>query len=152
MPSLLIHNISDRDNVISRPFAYTIGGIKIRPGKSAWVPEESIDVKTKQLHGKCIWIGGLPEHLLKKAKAEAKPSSMGREAVASYLEARTIEELKVLNAAITPSFTIGATAPKRRYVFSILAACFSEEVSLDPASYFWLGRWEILPNGDYREL
>lgn len=152
MANVLIHNVSDRENIASQPLAFTIGGISIRPGKSAWVPVESIDLKTKQLHGKCIWIGDLPDHLLKKIKKEAQVSSMDREAVGSYLNARSLEELKKLNNALTPPFMISPTAPKRRYVFSILAACFSDEKELDPASFFWLGRWKKLSSGDYQEI
>ena len=47
MANVLIHNVSDRDNIASQPLAFTVGGINIRPGKSAWIPEESIDLKTR---------------------------------------------------------------------------------------------------------
>lgn len=152
MASQLVHNISNMRRTSVSPQAFTIGQIVIRPGKHAWIPEESLNSKIRALHGRAIWIGNLPIHLIEKPLAPApEPTSMDREQVSSYLKGLSLEELQELNKSVTPSFTFSETAPKRRYVYRLTAACFSEDIMLEPSAFFWLGRWTKASNGDYVE-
>ena len=145
-----VHNIS---HITSRqPMAVNIGLLKIRPGKCAEIPDESINAKTTALHGVTIWIGNqLPPALREKAIQLPKASSMGPEQVSSYLMAQSLENLQSLLQGVTPAVTVKANAPHRRYVYTLRAICFSDEHQLDPELFSWLGRWERLGNGDYRE-
>ena len=146
-----VYNISDRTGL--KPIAVNIGLIKIRPGKFKDVPSESINSKTQMLHGKLIWIGSnLPKQLEKKAPLQKKVLCMEREQISSYLQGQTIEYLIELTKATTPALKVVADAPFRRYVYALTAACCSSEYILDPESFFWLGKWNKLPNGDYQEI
>lgn len=152
MDRVIVHNISNRDYVPVNATAITIGHIKIRPGKHAFVPVASINTKAEQLHGKLIWIGSLPSSLLKSNKKSSAPaSSMGREEAKSFLSTEPLENLKNMLNGVTPKIEIASSAPHRRYVYSTLAACFSDKYDLDPERFFWLGRWKKLSNGDYIE-
>ena len=153
MDNIVVHNISDRDIVDVLPQAFTVGGIVIRPGKFATIPLESVTQKVKDLHGKCIWIGKLPQSLVKKKVAPVlQVSSMTQEEAGLYLQGLNITELKNLNEHLVPSFTFAERTTKRKYVLRIKAACFSPDVILDPEEFFWLGRWKKLSNGDYQEI
>ena len=151
MASILVHNISDRPETDATAHSVTIGEIKIKPGKFAEVPEESINTKHKALHGISLWFGKLPVKLYRKDVAASK-KAMTKEEVHAYLNSKTYQELLHLNNHITPSFVMKDNAPKRRLVYNINEACFSRKHVLDPATFSWLGRWTKLPNGDYKEV
>jgi hypothetical protein len=145
-----VHNIS---NITStNPMSINIGLVKIRPGKFKDVPSESINSKTKALHGVVLWIGDYLPKLKNKNQPPRQVLSMDREAVSSYLRSLTITDLQSLLGAVSPQPEVLPTAPHRRYVYAIRAACFSGEYSLDPETFYWLGRWTKLPNGDYKEV
>lgn len=149
-----VHNISNRHYVHCQPMCVTIGGIKIRPGKSDLVPAESINTKTERLHGSLIWIGSLPSSLKKPAEPPQQKLglSMDPEQVRSYLSNLNKEELISLSKNVTPSLGLLESTVTRRYVFAIASACFSEEYTLSPDAFYWLGRWSKQPNGDYIEV
>ena len=133
--------------------AINIGLVKIRPGKFKDVPNESINSKTKQLHGKVIWIGqDLPARLQKPTASQVKVLSMDQDQVSSYLQSQSLKQLQALLQGITPTPRVADSAPFRRYVYTIRAACFSSDAILNPSLFYWLGRWNKLPNGDFREL
>lgn len=146
-----VFNIS---NITStRPMSVNIGLVKIRPGKFKDIPAESINSKTIALHGKVIWIGdNLPLALLKKQNEVHKPKALSREEVSAYLHSLSLDELKSLLSYVTPSTPVKASAPHRRYVYTLTALCFSPEHDLDPEKFFWLKRWNRLSNGDYQEV
>ena len=146
-----VYNIS---NVTSdSPMAVNIGLVKIRPGKFKHVPDESINSKTHQLHGKVIWIGqNLPPRLAEKSPNPVKFLSMDRDQISLYLRSQTLTQLQEMLQGITPVPQVANEAPHRRYVYTIRAACFSNEVVLSPSAFYWLGRWNKLPNGDYQEI
>ena len=146
-----VYNVSHVTS--ANPMAVNIGLIKIRPGKFKEIPAESINAKTKQLHGNVIWIGeSLPSQLMQKEEIASKPLPMDLDQVSSYLESLDLSHLKSMLHGITPSPQVANTAPFRRYVYTIRAACFNKQVILDPDLFYWLGRWSKLPNGDYQEI
>lgn len=149
MANILIHNISDRTPM--EAMSVNIGHIKIRPGKSKHIPEESINQKTKLLHGSLIWIGNLPPGLIKKKVSHQKALSMDREQASSYLQSQSLESLQKMLDGVTPAVIVRENAPHRRYVYTLLSVCYSDEYTLDPSLFYWLGRWTKLPSGDYQE-
>jgi len=150
MINTVVHNITDKTN--APPMAITIGGVKIRPGKYKEVPSQSITPKIHKLHGISIWIGKLPKSLSKEKHTPQRVSSMDQEQAFLYLKSLSLAELQRLLAEVTPAVTVKEGAPLRRYVYSLRAACFSDDFVLNPESFFWLGRWKKLPNGDYEEV
>jgi hypothetical protein len=145
-----IHNISDK--TLKTPMAVNIGLLKIMPGTFKEVPSESINAKVEALHGHTIWIGDLLPRQLHKKQVKPRPISISREAATDYLKKSDISKLKVMLAGVTPAIPVAVDAPHRRYVYALSAACFSKDYELDPELFYWLGRWEKLPNGDYKEV
>ena len=100
-----------------------------------------------------MWIGDLPSHLTSvPSKATELPTSLTRDEVLTKLQSMSKEELIALNSGITPSYPKLEDNSKRYVLYKILALCFSSDVDLNPETFFWLGRWTKLPNGDYVEI
>jgi hypothetical protein len=152
MTSKIVHNISGHHLTKASSACITIGHQKIRPGKHAFVPTESLTGKVMDLHGTAIWVGDLPKKLVEEARPPEKKSLyMDREQTVSYLKTLSLEELSELNSSLSAPFIFLATTTKRFLVYKIASACFSQDM-LDPGLFFWLGRWKKLSNGDYQEL
>ena len=145
-----IHNIS---NVTSKkPMAITIGHIQIRPGKYKDVPAESVNAKVKVLHGNTIWLGDVVPSRFVLKEVTPKPQSLSRDEISAYLFSQPLETLIDLTKHVTPAVVTRDNAPYRRYVYALTAACTSSDFDLDPEKFFWLGRWNLMPNGDYQEI
>ena len=148
MPSILVHNISDRVHAVDA-HSVTIGSIQVRPGKWQLIPEESINSKHYKLHGKLLWFGNLPSRLIQKKKAVAiDTSAMSQEDAKAYLLTLDLPTLQNLGKGITPAVT---STTRKGYIYSILNACFDSSFDLDPEDFSWLRRWKKMPNGDYLE-
>lgn len=152
MGNKLVHNISNHRLTKANPSCITIGGQKIRPGKFVALPEESLTRKVWALHGTAIWIGSLPKKLEEQEEQAVSSENMSKEEVILVLKGMDISELKRLNASISIPFPVSSSTSKRFLVYKLAAACFSQDIDLDPEEFFWLGKWKRLPNGDYQEL
>lgn len=152
MSNKIVHNISNHRLTKASPSCITIGGQKIRPGKSIELPEESLTKKVWDLHGTAIWIGNLPKKLEEPEEIAISSASMPIEEVIHILKGMDFSELKRLNSALSFPFPISSSTSKRFLVHKLAAACFSGDIDLDPEEFFWLGKWKRLPNGDYKEL
>lgn len=148
MSLTIVHNISDRaPNVDAH--AVIIGGVEIRPGKFQQISTSKINSKHKALHGSVLWFGKLPAGLHVNGAKSAAPAVFTKEQAKDYLSDLSKDALVSLGSSITPIVT---STTKKGYVYSILNAIFNSSYDLDPKSFFWLGKWKQLPNGDYLEL
>lgn len=148
MSLTVVHNISDRaPNVEAH--AISIGGVEIRPGKFQQISTSKINSKHKALHGSILWFGKLPDSLNIGVSKSKTHLVFTKEQAKAYLNALCKEELVELGSSITPIVT---STTKKGYVYTILNAIFNSSYDLDPKSFFWLGKWKQLPNGDYLEL
>lgn len=148
MAQIRVHNITDRPNVDTPAYAVKIGGMRIRPGKCLEVDDSLLTPKLRKLHGSSIWIGAqLPPKFKATSRSALKALSasvtdpMTIEEVREYLSSLSQDELVDLCDQMSPALSFAKTPPSQMLVIKLARACFADEVTLDPAAWFWLRRW-----------
>ena len=147
-----VHNISDRAQTQSQPKAFRVGGIKIRPGRSAMVDASTLNSKVRRLHGTHIWIGQLPASLRKTARSEAREKAaavvtntepMTIQEVREYLGSLAVKEIMVLTEEMVPALTFKRQPLHRQLIARVSRAMFSRGRMLNPETFFWTRRWTM---------
>jgi hypothetical protein len=143
---MIVHNISDRPNTDSQPSAICIGNTLIRPGKFAVVTSEELTSKVWALHGTHIWIGALPPKFKSTSRSAlrnlaATTTPMTESEALEYLRSLDREELLGMCQQVSPALTFTRPPGKAMLAILLQRALFSESVSVNPETFFWLRRW-----------
>lgn len=129
-----VHNTTDRAPVGTvRPVSLTIAGHQLRPGKSAFVPEEKVTRNHRKLHGTALWIGELKRH----PGHTVRPDFGGTPA--ELLHRLSTEELIDLCARTSPAIT--PSKNREMTIIRLLRRIENDVHSLDPEAFFFLDLW-----------
>ncbi len=148
MAQTRVHNITDRPNVETPAYAVKIGGQRVRPGKFITVDDSLLGPKLRKLHGSAIWIGpDVPQKYKATSKAalrrlQADVSSMDIGEAREYLSSLKKSELLDLCEAMSPALSFTKEPASQMLVMKLARACFADDRTLDPQSFFWLRRWQ----------
>jgi hypothetical protein len=141
-----VHNISDRPNTDTAPYAIELGGTVIRPGKFADISDSLKSARLLALHGKVIWIGNeLPSQFRKTSQSSlrsVKTEPLTREEIHAVLAKKSREELIQLFEHIAPTPELSGNPSVNVLQLFLVKLIHSEKHILDPEKFFWLGRWE----------
>ena len=154
---MIVHNISDRSTTDSLPRAVSVGGVVIRPGKAAHVPDGAVTRKVRKLHGTTLWlVRALPvllrnssQSALRGSRAQSAPP-MARLECRLYLRSLSRADLVMLCGQVSPAVPAGPERSEELLVRALTRALFSG-AEASPETFFWLRRW-VRRGADFEEI